>query len=304
MTFCKPGMHDGQQTPGSAVVLARGWAHVAFDWLIREVADYTTIYNPNGGLVKAGLLPIVTGSNSGGSMFATRYFALRTTPSATKWSYPCYLLAEPYRTVCYYHAGFGDISQECESETMNVLNLATATVYGGIMTAYGGPLGTASVFLYVYFPFLSGLPVRSKNLQWSEFVKKNVMFSTSFGLPSNWVAAHTLDSPIAAGTPTYNYGFDSYLSRACRAYSVQGSTWSMNAMGNVSVAWSVAVSANVQSALVLMPYALASKTWDAQSASSPVTPALRIFALLVVIRKMLPLSSRTHHQFSLSAAFV
>lgn len=191
MTFCKPGMHDGQQTPGSAVVLARGWAHVAFDWLIREVADYTTIYNPNGGLVKAGLLPIVTGSNSGGSMFATRYFALRTTPSATKWSYPCYLLAEPYRTVCYYHAGFGDISQECESETMNVLNLATATVYGGIMTAYGGPLGTASVFLYVYFPFLSGLPVRSKNLQWSEFVKKNVMFSTSFGLPSNWVAARS-----------------------------------------------------------------------------------------------------------------
>merc|ERR1719375_928649 len=142
---------------------------------------------------------------------------------------------------------------------------------------YGGPLGTASVFLLVYFPFLSGLPLREKNMKFGTFAEKYAIFSTKFDLPSNWLAAHSLDSPIAAGKPTYNYGFDSFLSRACQAYSVQGSTWSANSLGNVSVSWVVAVSANAQTGFVMMPFALASKAWDASSSSNP---GMHVFALL------------------------
>merc|ERR1719335_1849160 len=110
-------------------------------------------------------------------MFSIRYMVLRSYATTSKFTYPCYLLTEPYRTTCYFHSGFGSITSECESEAFTVVMTATFTVYSGLMALYGGPLGVASVFCATYFPFLAGLPLRTRDLNFGVFTAKFSLFS-------------------------------------------------------------------------------------------------------------------------------
>jgi hypothetical protein len=228
-----------------------------------------------------GLLPITTGSNSGGSMFAIRYFTLRNFPLATKWSYPCYLLHNPFKDVCYFHAGFGAISNECYSETFNVISLSASLVYGKLIEKYGGPMGVVSVYVGVYFPYISGLPLRSGEMVWSKFVKSYILFDKRYNLPSNWLVAHTLDSPAQAGQNPYNFGYDSYLARCTRAFILDKDKYSAPPAHNISVAWVCAGSANTQTGFAMAPFAIAGKSWDGLTAQSALSPLLKMFALLI-----------------------
>lgn len=145
----------------------------------------SAILNPVMSLVLAtdvteGVLPIAVGSNSGGSMFAIRYFTLRHYPIATKWSYPCYLMVDPYKNVCYFHSNFGAISNECFSEAFNVISISVALVYGQVAKTYGGPFGVAATYLAAYFPFISNLPLSAGDMKWNAFVTKYVIWPTFF----------------------------------------------------------------------------------------------------------------------------
>merc|ERR1719191_1886953 len=95
-------------------------------------------------------------------MFYTRYSVLRDFPSSTKWAYPCFMLPVSYREVCVFHHDFGGLAAVCDSEYWKVMEFAINVVYGSLFNAYGGSLGVASSFAYVYFPFISNLPVTKK----------------------------------------------------------------------------------------------------------------------------------------------
>lgn len=260
-----------------------GWclAGVAEAGWIRSASLNPTMASTLAMDVKGGHVALVTGSNSGGSMFAIRYMVLRTFAVTSKFSYPCYLLTEPYRTTCYFHSGFGSITSECETEAFTVVMTATFTVYSGLMALYGGPLGVASVFCAVYFPFLAGLPLRTRDLNFGMFTAKFSLFSTVYGIPSNWVAAISRASPKGAGQPQYNYGFDSFLARPATAYTVVGSLWTISAYGNVTVSWVGAISANTQTGFVMLPFALATKGWDEASDVSLAAPVLKVALFLI-----------------------
>lgn len=265
---------------------AQGWSG---GWCLASVAEAgwlrSAVVNPIMSIVlatalKDGILPLATGTNSGGSMFAVRYFTLRSYSVATKWKYPCYLLSDPYKSVCYFHGSFGSISDECYSETFNTVGMAASMVYSPLVMQYGGPMGTASSYIAVYFPFLSSLPLSKPDLAWHSFVKRYVLFSTQYRIPSNWLVANTLVNPDGAGQPPYNFGFDSYLSRATPAYTVRGSAFTIN-VKNISVAWICTVSANVNTALSLLPFSIAGKSWDGLTASSPLAPMLKLLSLVI-----------------------
>jgi len=223
-------------------------------------------------------LPVIVATSSGGSLFGVRYFTMRQRNIATKWSYPCYLLTEPYKATCYFHSPFGDVSSECNAATFDTVTMATNMVYWPLFELYGGPLGTAATYAMVYFPFISSLALQKEDLVWKTFAKKFVMFSTEHSVPSNWLAAHTVVSPAEASQSKYNYGFDSYLSRSVNAYDgMVPSSWGMSAKfrnvpANISVVWITTASANTQTGVVMTPLSFAA-TADA--------PAMKLFSLML-----------------------
>jgi hypothetical protein len=228
-----------------------------------------------------GILPLVIGSNSGGTTFSVRYFTLRSYPLTTKWTYPCYLLADPFKTVCYFHSSFGGIADNCDANRYNVISAAASTVYGTAIMAYGGPMGVLSTYVFVYFPFLSSLPLGARDMLWNPFVTKFAILATKYDIPSNWLAAHTLTSPYSAGQEYYNYGYDSYLARSVSAYDISGRIWTVAPMSNMSVAWVAAASANTQSGFVMQPFAIAGKSWDGLTGANPLAPVLKVLALVL-----------------------
>jgi len=220
--------------------------------------------------------PSITATNSGGSMFGIRYFTLKKQKTSKLWNYPCYLLSRPYSVACFFHSSFGLISSECHAETFNVILTATSMAYGSIISYYGGPLGVASTYLGVYFPFLADLPMKASTMKWHLFVKKFIGFNTNENIPTNWLTAHTLDAPQVAGRNPYNYGFNSYLSRAVGAYH---GTTSAPTQLNVSTTWMVAASANTQTGITMLPFALSTKNWDGTGAAG--NGMARVFATVV-----------------------
>merc|ERR1719191_2422813 len=92
-------------------------------------------------------------------MFWTRFSTLRGFASATKWVYPCFMLTVRYREVCTFHQTFGGIAAVCDAEFWKVVEFAINLVYGPLFNSYGGPLGVASSFSFVYFPFINNLPL-------------------------------------------------------------------------------------------------------------------------------------------------
>jgi len=230
----------------------------------------------------AGFHPIITASNSGGSMFATRYFALRYQNAIDSWTYPCYLLARPFAAVCFFHSHFGTITNECYAEVFNTVGLAATMIYGHLFAVYGGPLGVASTYAAVYFPFLADLPNQVAHLVWDEFIARYAAAPTFYGSIQEWVVAFTLDAPLVAsgGTNQYNYGFDSFMSRFITSIEHH----------NVSMAVIVAASANTQSAFNILPFALSGKSWDGVTSSTAFNAPLKLIALVlafVMVKKLL-----------------
>jgi len=272
---------------------AHGWSG---GWCLASMAEAgwlrSAIINPMMAdvlLIGSGNAPVATGSNSGGSMFATRYYTYRSISSAVKWNYPCYLLHDPYMTACYFHGGFGAVSSECASERFNVVSAATSAVYGPTAAMYGGPMGVASVYASIYFPFLADLPLAPAHRAFESFANKYILFSTVYQVPANWLVAHSLSSPVLAGQNLYNFGFDSYLARSVNAYNINDAGVQTSHF-NVTVMSVVAASANIESGAVMLPFALAGKSWDGLTAGGPLGPAMKLFSLVIqflMIKKLL-----------------
>jgi len=269
-----PKCDDALQTPD-----AQGWSGGGCLASMAETGWLrTTLLNPVMSYIleednTLGLFPLIVGSNSGGSMFASRYFIYTPFGSTTMWSYPCYLLSMPMSNVCYFHSDFGSISNECASDNFNTITTAVGVAFSQEMALYGGPMGVLSVFAYVYYPFLHGLPINPADKPFAKFVQKYTRLHKTYGLPSNWVVSHTLVSPIQAGVAAYDYGYDGWLSRATQSYS-QG----LASTVNKSYEWIVAASANTNSGIVLLPFGLVGKGWDSSTGSAP---GLKLLGLLL-----------------------
>lgn len=232
-----------------------------------------------------GITPVITGTNSGGTMFIVRYFAFRDLPDPNKWTYPCYLLRAGYRSICWFHGNFGLISEECYSESQNLIGVATGIVYGGLQMSNGGPLGVVASYCSVYFQFLSSLPIPPQNVNFVQFWVSSSHWNTGLGFASDWTAAYTVVNPLVAssGTEGYNYGFDSYLSRGFDALAAEG--W----FANMSVYSIASISANIPSGISLLPFSFVGKQWENTDDRMGTHTALKVAGLIlsyVMLRKL------------------
>jgi len=96
-------------------------------------------------------------------------------------------------------------------------------------------------------------------------------------LPSDWVAAMTLVSPLEAssGANNYNYGFDSFLSRGMNAFYDQ--YW----YSNMSVYSVSSISANTLSGISMVPFSFAGKQWDYSDDIAGVAVVLKLAGLVI-----------------------
>jgi len=247
--------------------------------VIHEVFDMVT-----GLTGELGLTPAVSGSNSGGTMFLVRYFALRDSAAESLWTFPCYLLKTGYRTVCFLHGNFGAISEECYAEHQNLVSVATAVIYGGLIRSNGGPLGVVSSYASVFFSFLNNLPIAEDNflLFWGDHAHWNLHLDIN----SAWSVAYTVISPREAQGNTYNFGFDCYLSRGFRTnYLGPADKWYLN----MTVYTLASISANTLTGISILPFSWAGKQWDNSADQSGMSSALKIVDLVIsfaMVRKL------------------
>jgi len=207
----------------------------------------------------------VSGTNSGGTMFQVRYLVFNDSPEEWKWTYPCYLLAEPFKTVCFFHGKFGAISEECDSERMNIFMTATQSCFAAMLPFYGGPLGALASFVTVYYPFLVDVPMGEERRALGTFWEAHSTYNTFLQTSSSWVQAVSLVSPLESSSGLFqasksqglNYGFDSYLSRGMTGD--KKTHW----YANMSVYYCASLSANTPSGFVILPFAFSGKSWDA-----------------------------------------
>jgi hypothetical protein len=224
---------------------------------------------------EAGKVPVVTSSNSGGTMFVTRYFALRDLPTARKWTFPCYLLLPGMAKVCFFHGPLGEMSEECEVEKFNTVSAAVGVTVGPLFAFYGGPFGQASSWSSVYFVFLSGLPIPTNEKDFVRFWLAHKKYNTYMQRESNWIVSFTLIDSVIAGQPALTYGWDSYVSRGISALTPDGSA-STN-VKNFTVYSIAAISANTLSAFSTIPFAFAAKTWG--NLWSPLQVGMKLFTM-------------------------
>jgi len=240
----------------------------------------------------------ISGTNSGGSMFFVRYVSFRASSMEFKWTYPCYLLTEPFKTVCFFHGNFGAISEECDSERMNIFMSATNVAFGAMMPFYGGPLGALSSYVTVYYPFLVDVPIGEDDMSLRNFWEHNGAYNTFLQSSSSWTLAVSLVSPLETTTgflqgsnsQGLNYGFDSYLSRGLVAD--KKTEW----YGNMSVYYCSSLSANTPSGFVILPFGFSGKSWDAVAGSnimSPMSTSLKVVGMglaFVMVKKTMLLN--------------
>jgi len=103
-----------------ATMASAGWVRAGA--LNSVVSDVTHLR------FKDSKFPLLTGTSSGGSMFGSRFFILGKRFSSTRilWSYPCYLLADVFSSVCYFHVSFGRIAEACHSEQFDMTSTAAS----------------------------------------------------------------------------------------------------------------------------------------------------------------------------------
>jgi len=232
-----------------------------------------------------GNAPVITASNSGGTMFVIRYFSYRDIPVQNKWTYPCYMLNSVYRSVCFFHGNFGVISEECYAESQNLISAAVSIIYGDLQKRNGGPLGVVASYCGVYFPFLSNLPISADEALFKTFWQARSHLNTKWHAQSNWVIGYTTVNPIEAsgGTASYNYGFNSYLSRGLDAHS--STAW----YTNVSVYTAASISANTLSGFNLLPFSFAGKEWDNSDDAAAIFTVMKLYGLVlsyIMVKKL------------------
>merc|ERR1719456_1884046 len=113
------------------------------------------------------------------------------------------------------------------------MEFAINLVYGSLFQSYGGVLGVASSFSYVYFPFINNLPLKIEDkASFSMFCKRFLPSNSFWNRPVTWLIGTTLVSPREANpVAPYNYGFQSWLSRGYSS-SVQA-YWSNFSLGGI-----------------------------------------------------------------------
>jgi len=224
-----------------------------------------------------GKVPVSTTSNSGGSIFTTRYFSLRDAPVDHKWSFPCYLLAADFAEVCFAHGYFGEMTAICEAETIAISTAAAYAVFGALMTLYGGPSGVASTYIGVYWPFLADLPIPNSHMNYITFWTSHAKLNTYMARESNWIVAVTVDDPGGS----YIYGWESYYSRGLPALSIRGEPESKAWFSNQTVYQIAAYSANSLSGIPMLPISLV-KPWNGMTSPGSVMLKLTVLALSLI----------------------
>jgi len=230
-----------------------------------------------------GKVPVSTTSNSGGTMFTTRYMALRSARVDAKFSFPCYLLSMEFSKVCFAHGYFGELTSICESETFSVSAGAAYTVFGPLLGMYGGPFGVASTYIGVYWPFLADLPIPAAEFNYISFWTAHSAFNTVMGKESTWVIAATIVDPGNG----YVYGWESYNSRGLPALTVDGAPNTGAWFANQTVYQVAAYSANSVSGISMIPVML-TKPWN--GLISPMSIMLKLVSLalsLVSVNSMM-----------------
>lgn len=210
--------------------------------------------------------PVHTASGDAGTLYAARYFHMRKT-NVQKWGYPCYLLEDSYKTMCYYHGTFGRIADACEAETFSITVQTAQIVLGPLIMVYGGPMGVLSTYVLIKFGFLNAGDVpMGDGTTFTRSVPKLMTWSPKLRRYEGLGFAHTQLNPTGSGqmstTSLPSYGYDSMLIRSISAISsngqAQGATW----YSNYSVSKASVISANsvhkyLVSPLVLQPKAMA-----------------------------------------------
>jgi len=190
-----------------------------------------------------------------------------------------------YRTVCFFHGNFGVISEECYAESQNLIGAAVAIIYGDLQKKNGGPLGVVASYCGVYFPFLSNLPIPSNEALLVTFWRERSHTNTVHSFQSNWVIGYSTVNPVEAsgGTASYNYGFNSYLSRGLDATNSAG--W----YSNMSVYTAASISANTPSGINLLPFSFAGKEWDNSDDTKAMFTVLKLVGLVtsyIMVKKL------------------
>eukprot|EP00746_Dinoflagellata_sp_MGD_P158475 gnl/MRDRNA2_/MRDRNA2_86481_c0_seq1.p1 gnl/MRDRNA2_/MRDRNA2_86481_c0~~gnl/MRDRNA2_/MRDRNA2_86481_c0_seq1.p1 ORF type:complete len:637 (-),score=33.97 gnl/MRDRNA2_/MRDRNA2_86481_c0_seq1:77-1987(-) len=221
-----------------------------------------------------GSQALVTSSNSGGSMFAVRFFALLKLPAKRKWTFPCYLLGSGLNEVCFFHGDFGKVSQDCEVMNFDITMAASYMVSTPLIMLYGGPFGAFSSAVSVYGPFLSDLPLKN-SMDFGTFWNDCKIYIPKYDSPSFWLVAFTLDSPGEAGQPEYSWGWDSFTSRGFEALNPSGTVNKIAA--NLSIVTVVSISANTLTGINMLPVALTNQGWD--MVVTPGVVVLKMFSI-------------------------
>lgn len=203
--------------------------------------------------------PIMTSSANGGSLFATRFFTMKSAAGA-KWAYPCYLLTPDLRTMCYFHGAFGRVAEVCESDTYSITAATAYLTLGPLMMSYGGPLGVTVVYQTIKFPFMYDLPIEKGGITFARLAPKLMMWNTGQRRYESWGPSMSQANPGGAGALVMSlipsYGFESSIHRAFTPISSLGQPEGLTWYSNYSVYKVVVISANSISSMVLAPFAL------------------------------------------------
>merc|ERR1719440_2548677 len=129
-------------------------------------------------------------------MFFGRYSTLRTWSSGRKFVYPCYQLGVQYRESCWFHSSFGGLADICDAEYWGVIEFSTSLVHGKLFESYGGMLGVAVGFCFVYFPFVNNLPLtQAQKARSGTWIKSFSTFNHFMNIPNSWAVSLTVINP-------------------------------------------------------------------------------------------------------------
>jgi len=153
-------------------------------------------------------------------------------------------------------------------------------------------MGVASLWIGVWFPFLSSLPLLQSDWTFSKFMTQHILENKKFNMPAIWMLAHTLVNPMKIKEP-WNFGWSSYFSKAYKgaSYSEASGTFTYNGQwyDNTTLSLIAAESANTQSAFVIFPFSFGGKAWTTLGVVAATSTPLKILALaisLVMVKKL------------------
>lgn len=197
-----------------------------------------------------GAPPLILSSNSGGSMFSTRFFVFKESSLSSQWTYPCFLLSTSFHEACFFHHEFGSMSSECDSSIFNAMFSIISLIYSPATEQYGGPNGVLYSFLSVYYPFCSDVPIADSAQKLDAYWKRYGLWNRLLSKHSTWGLAVSVvqGDHSFEGKESLSMSLGNYLPRGL--YSLTPNAWFFN-----ETIYKVAsYSANTLTLSIMMPF--------------------------------------------------